>query len=302
MKFTEHMWLEDYNSFDMFEEYNGKTLIHYCNSGSLIGILENKCFWASNIKDFNDPNEGKLAYEHVCNNMNSIVGRNDSLEKKEDFMFSKCYVACFSKDEKSEYMRKAFMSRKSDGEGRKIEIVLDARKFIDSLFCKSRTEKELKNFRIKCIKYIVGNGEVKILGSIEQYLKELWRKMKEDPLIDKAYATELIKRKAFYIGTFIKKEDEKIPVSHEEQEVRVLINVFNPEIINDKCEAYVDSHVENKKEYVNFYFDLNAIEKIIVLDQSEYDNVLSLIEHSMKLESNMKKALREKVVFCPVQN
>ena len=301
MKSADHLWMDDYNSFDMFKDYDGRVLVHYCNADSLLGILENKCFWASNIDDFNDPNEGKLVYNHVLNNIETIIGHKNSSENEVPFMFSKCYVACFSKDENSKYMHKAFKSREADGKGRKIEIHLDTRRFKDSLFFNLKTKKEIKKFRIKCIEYIEGNNGSKVLNSIEEYLKDLWQKIDKDPLIDTAYKTELIKRKAFYLGTFIKQEDDKIPVSHEEQEVRVLINILNPVMLSDQGESYIDSHEHYGKEYVNFYFDLDAIEKKIVLEQSELDKVLSLIEDSKTIENDMKQTLKKKVLLSSVE-
>ncbi len=59
------------------EETNGRTepklLYHYTDQKGLLGIIENKCIWATHLRYLNDTSEGRIVFRVVLDELNSRV-------------------------------------------------------------------------------------------------------------------------------------------------------------------------------------------------------------------------------------
>lgn len=91
--------------YQMFTTHN--SLFHYTTMSGLLGIVENNCFWLTNLKYMNDLSEQKFAYEIVNNTINklkcdkcysskfiNIINRSSSINTYR----ADRYAACFTSD------------------------------------------------------------------------------------------------------------------------------------------------------------------------------------------------------------
>lgn len=135
-------WIEQFNDYTSIR---GKSepdkICHYTKLEALKSIIINKCFWATKIQEFKDPNEGVAslkALKNIDDNFDSntkakisnIISSDHNL--KEYINRFPGYVVCFSTDINSTYMKTDFNSNDTSY-GRDCSIVFDTQKLLNSL-------------------------------------------------------------------------------------------------------------------------------------------------------------------------
>lgn len=264
-------FINRYNNYNCIEKNDTEDIIKLSHYTSNVDALVNICsgeFWATDIQDFGDKNEGKLILHRIneiVTNLNqlteeqkekvhNLIGSSDAIDNFISEHRTSVLSMCLNIN--SEYMWKNY------ARGNGYNIIFDKRTFVDTLhFYTAKGEKKEGHY----VKH------AKIIYSIDEQVKII-----EEEIADMLSANEFgfddnskveyILQHLMYVGNFYKKESSLEERYIDEQEYRILINTSvptpkYPEIAEMIPKYYYND--KNKKHYNILKFDRKAIKEII---------------------------------------
>lgn len=274
-------WIKQFNDYTSIR---GKSIpvqiCHYTKFEDLKSIIINKCFWATKIQEFKDPNEGVASLKALKNiddnfdnfdsnakaKISNIISYDHNL--KEYINRFPGYVVCFSTDINSTYMKTNFNSNDTSY-GRECSIVFDTQKLLNSLSIVTKNNKIRKGiFKYGNIIY----DESRQNAIVNSEIQNLWNYLYQDPTMNIDDRIEYLLRKVYYLGTYFKIPHENInlqspKVSAQEKEYRILVNLcYDPKgiIVNLLPEEYEESNNFEKRHHINIQYGLESIDCVYV--------------------------------------
>lgn len=264
-------FINRYINYNCIEKNDTEDIINLSHYTSNVDALVNICrgeFWATDIQDFGDKNEGKLILhrinEIVTNlkqlteeqkeKVHNLIGSSDAMDSFISEHRTSVLSMCLNTN--SKYMWENY------ARGNGYNIIFDKRNFVDTLhFYTAKGEKKEGHY-IKHAKIIYSTDEqVKI---IEEEMADML--LANEFGIDDISKVEYILQHLMYVGNFYKKESSLGERYIDEQEYRILINTIistknHPQ--NDELIPKYYYNDRNKKHYNIFKFDRKSIKEII---------------------------------------
>lgn len=264
-------FINRYNNYNCIEKNDTENIIELSHYTSNIDALVNICsgeFWATDIQDFGDKNEGKLILHRVneiVTNLNQftekqreklqiLIGSSDAIDNFISEHRTSVLSMCLNIN--SEYMWKNYARENG------YNIIFDKRTFIDTLHFYTAKGEKKENHYIKHAKIIYSVDEqVKIIE------KEIADMLSANEFgFDDNSKVEYILQHLMYVGNFYKNESSLDERYIDEQEYRILINTSvptpkYPEIAEAIPKYYYNE--KNKKHYNILKFDRKSIKEII---------------------------------------
>lgn len=256
----------NYNCITKNDRENIKKLSHYTsNVDALLNICGGE-FWATDIQDFGDKNEGKLILQRIneiVTNLNQLT--DEQREKVRDLIGSSNAIDIFISKHRtsvlsmclninSEYMWKNYA--KENG----YNIIFHKKKFVDTLhFFTVNGEKKDEQY-VKHAKIIYSADE-----QIKIIVEEIADMLSANEFgFDDNSKLEYILQHLMYVGNFYKKESSLDESYIDEQEYRILINTSAPTLeYPEIAEMIPEYHCNNKKHYNVLKFDRKSIKEIV---------------------------------------
>lgn len=264
-------FISRYNNYSCIENNDTEDIVELSHYTSNVEALVNICggeFWATDINDFGDKNEGKLILNRINEvvttlsqfteeqreKIQTLIGSADAIEKFISEHRTSVLSMCLNVN--SEYMWENYAGE--DG----YNIIFDKRTFVDTLHFHTAKGEKKEGHYVKHAKIIYSTDEqVKI---IEEEIADMLSANEFG--FDDNSKVEYILQHLMYVGNFYKKESNLEERYIDEQEYRILINTSVPtpkypeiaEVIPEYC--YND---KNKKHYNILKFDRKAIKGII---------------------------------------
>ena len=290
-------FINRYNNYNCIEKNDAEDIIKLSHYTSNVDALTNICrgeFWATDIQDFGDKNEGKLILyrinEIVTNlkqlteeqkkKVHNLIGSSDAIDNFISEHRTSVLSMCLNIN--SEYMWKNY------ARGNGYNIIFDKRNFVDTLhFYTAKGEKKEGHY-VKHAKIIYSTDEqVKI---IEEEIADMLSANEFG--FDDISKVEYILQHLMYVGNFYKTESSLDERYIDEQEYRILINTSvptpkYPEIAEAIPEYRYND--KNKKHYNILKFDRKAIKEIICNSdeaKKSIENKITDIPIRMRNENN----------------
>jgi hypothetical protein len=120
---------------EFFDEEIPSQIYHYTGKAGFLGIIKNKCFWASHILFQNDRSEHEIAFELLKNKLSEKTNdkiNNETLDFAKSFLSMDCFTVSFSEKEDN---LEQFRGYATDTPGFCLGIKTD--KFKECLSCNS---------------------------------------------------------------------------------------------------------------------------------------------------------------------
>lgn len=264
-------FINRYNNYNRIKKNDTEDIIKLSHYTSNVEALVNICsgeFWATDIQDFGDKNEGKLILHRIneiVTNLNqltkaqkekvrNLIGSSDTIDNFISKHRTSVLSMCLNIN--SEYMWKNYAGENG------YNIIFDKRTFVDSLHFYTEKGEKKEGHYVKHAKIIYSADEqVKI---IEEEIADMLSANEFG--FDDDSKVEYILQHLMYVGNFYKKESSLDERYIDEQEYRILINTSvpnkkYPEIAEAIPKYYYND--KNKKHYNILKFDRKSIKEII---------------------------------------
>lgn len=278
-------FIKRYNDYSCIKKNDTEDIVnlsHYTSSAdALINICSGE-FWATDITDFGDKNEGKLILYRIKetvlasnlftdaqkNHVQNLIGNDNGIDK---FISEhRTAVLSMSLNTDSKYMWEYYARENG------YNIIFDKKKFLDGLhFFTSQGEKKdgeyLKHSKIMYSQEEqdkIINEEIRAMLSANEFG------------FDEQSKIEYILRHLMYVGNFYKKEQDLDVRYADEQEYRILVNTSvptekYPEIVDLIPKYYLND--KNEKHYNILKFDRNAIKTIVCNSEQAKSSIEEII-------------------------
>lgn len=264
-------FINRYNNYNCIKRNDTEDIIKLSHYTSNIDALVNICsgeFWATDIQDFGDKNEGKLILHRIneiVTNLNqfteeqrgkvqTLIGSFDAIKKFINDHRTSVLSMCLNIN--SEYMWKNYARENG------YNIIFDKKLFVDTLhFYTAKGEKKEGNY-IKHAKIIYSVDEqVRIIK------KEITDMLSANEFgFDANSKIEYILNHLMYVGNFYKRESDLDNSYIDEQEYRILINTDLPTKKYPRIAELIPEYYyndKNGKHYNILNFDRKSIKEII---------------------------------------
>ena len=261
---------------DIFE------LGHYTKYPEAVFNITQGCFWATDIPDFNDGLEGvyilkrinellknmvdaKLLSEEQKGYVEKYIGSDEKINQYISDHVTSIVSLCRNLD--SEYMWENYAGENG------YCIQFNKEELLKSMYFRCKNGVSHDENYIKHAPIVYDSKEQ--VSIISKEVKEMLL-VKDDTLIEE-YTIEYIIRHLMYVGNYYKKHsasDTDAPYENEE-EYRVLINTSVPGDgnISDDVLPEHKMNENNRKHYVELFFDPKSIKQIICRTQEAKDKI-----------------------------
>lgn len=264
-------FFDRYNNYNCIQKNDTEDIIMLSHYTSNVDALVNICcgeFWATDIQDFGDKNEGKLILHRIneiITNLNqfneeqrkkvqTLIGNSDTIKKFISGHRTSVLSMCLNTN--SKYMWENY-ARKNG-----YNIIFDKKMFIDTLHFYTAEGKKRGRDSVKHAKIIYSTDEqVRI---IEEEITAMLSTNELD--FNDSSKIEYILHHLMYVGNFYKKKSNSNDSYIDEQEYRILINTDLPTKKHPRIAELIPEYYyndKNGKHYNILNFDRKSIKEII---------------------------------------
>lgn len=264
-------FISRYKNYNCIEKNDTEDIIKLSHYTSNVDALVNICrgeFWATDIQDFGDKNEGKLILHQINEiitnlkqltekqkeKIHNLIGSSDAIDNFISKHRTSVLSMCLNIN--SEYMWKNYARENG------YNIIFDKRNFVDTLHFYTAKGKKKEGHYVKHAKIIYSTDEqVKI---IKEEIADMMSANGFD--FDDIGKVEYILQHLMYVGNFYKKESSLDERYIDEQEYRILINTIIPTKNYPQNDELIPKYYYNdmnKKHYNILKFDRKSIKEII---------------------------------------